>query len=207
MKISDTVVFGNRNINFPKYERSSVLPNRESRSLIGAKWKNGSTPSIYVSDYKTAGEIIRVAYTFCFGAYVRFNTESRFKLCQGCQVLLPVTSPTVRCWACAAGSFAENCGGEWHRWCGESDIAYHLPIRKWLSSFMHAITKDHLYQCVSPATVGKGHGPIWKINSFTLCYIFLWFQHCLYLCSVCENSITFLITILPISVSVWSYTS
>ena len=84
------------------------LPKRESRRLASAKWKNGSPPSIYVSDYKTAGDIIRVAYTFCFGAYVRFNTGSRFKLCQGCQVLLPVTSPTVRCWACAAGSFAEN---------------------------------------------------------------------------------------------------
>lgn len=76
------------------------------------KRKNGSTPSIYVSDYKTAGEIIRVAYTFCSEAYVRFNTENRFKLCQGCQVLLPMTSPTVRCWARAAGSFAKNCGGE-----------------------------------------------------------------------------------------------
>lgn len=74
--------------------------------------KNGRTPSIYVSDYKTAGEIIRVVYMFCFGAYVRFNTGNRFKLCQGCQVFLPVTSPTVRCWACAAGSFAENGGGE-----------------------------------------------------------------------------------------------
>ena len=152
MKISEMVVFSDLNINFPKYERFLFFwPKRQSRRLTDAKWKNGSTPSIYVSDYKTAGKIIRGAYTFCFGAYVRFNTESRFKLCQGCQVLLPVTSPTVRCWACAAGSFAENCGGEWHRWCGESDIAYYLPIRKWLSYFMHTIIEDHLYQCVLPA--------------------------------------------------------
>ena len=152
MKISEMVVFSDLNINFPKYERFLFFwPKRQSRRLTDAKWKNGSTPSIYVSDYKTAGKIIRGAYTFCFGAYVRFNTESRFKLCQGCQVLLPVTSPTVRCWACAAGSFAENCGGEWHRWCGESDIAYYLPIRKWLSYCMHTIIEDHLYQCVLPA--------------------------------------------------------
>lgn len=194
MKITDMVVFSNRNINFPKYERFSVLPKRESRSLFGAKWKNGSTPSIYVSDYKTAGEIIRVAYTFCFGAYVRFNTESRFKLCQGAKYFFLWL---LQQWGadCAAGSFAENGGGEWHRWCGESDIASYLPIRKWLSSFMHAITKDHLYQCVSPATVGKGHVPIGKTNSFTLCYIFLWFHHRLYLYSVCENSITFLFSL------------
>lgn len=144
------VVFSNLNINSPKYE-TILGPKRESRRLISAKRKNGSTPSMYVSDYKTAAMIIRVAYTFCFGAYVRFNTVSRFKLCQGCQVLLPVTSPTMRCWVCAAGSFAENCGGKWHRWCAESDIAYYLPIRKWLSYFMHTIIKDHLYQCVPPA--------------------------------------------------------
>lgn len=83
-------------------------PKRESRRLTSAKEKNGSTPSIYVSDYKTAGEIIRGASTFCFGAYVRFNTENRFKLCQGCQVLLPVTSPTGRCWAYVAGSSAKT---------------------------------------------------------------------------------------------------
>lgn len=64
--------------------------------------------SIYVSDYKAAGEIVRGAYTLCFGAYVRFNTVKRFKLCQGCQVLLPVTSPTMPCSTQAAGSFAET---------------------------------------------------------------------------------------------------
>lgn len=69
------------------------------------KWQHSS---IYVSDYKTAGEIVRVAYTFCFGAYVRFNTVKRCKLCQGCQVLLPVTSPTMPCSARAAGRFAET---------------------------------------------------------------------------------------------------
>lgn len=70
--------------------------------------KEGQHASIYVSDYKTAGEIVRVAYTLCFGAYVRFNTVKRFKLCQGCQVLLPVTSPTMPCSTQAAGSFAET---------------------------------------------------------------------------------------------------
>jgi hypothetical protein len=65
-------------------------------------------PLIYVSDYKTAGEIVRVAHTFCFGAYVRFNTVNRFKLCQGCQIPRPVTSPPVQCSARAAGSYAET---------------------------------------------------------------------------------------------------
>lgn len=127
------------------------LPKRESGRPASAKWKNGSPPSIYVSDYKTAGDVIREAYTFCFGAYVRFNTRSRCKLCQGCQVLLPVTSPAVRCWACAIGSFAEKCGGEWHRWCAGSDIACYLPIRKRLTYSMHTIIKGHLYHCVPPA--------------------------------------------------------
>lgn len=139
---------GNLKIIYPKDERI-CFGQKESRRLTSAKWKkNGSATSIYVSDYNTAGEIIRVAYMFCFGAYVKFNTVNRFKLCQGCQVVLPVTSPTMRCWACAVGSFAENCGGEWHRWCRESDIAYYLPTRKWLGYIMRTIIRDHLYPCV-----------------------------------------------------------
>lgn len=63
---------------------------------------------IYVSDYETVGEIVRVAYTLCSGAYVRFNTVNRFRLCQGCQVPRPATSPTMRCSAWTAGSFAET---------------------------------------------------------------------------------------------------
>lgn len=66
---SEVVALSNLNINSPKYE-SIFWAERESRRLTSAKEKNGSTPSIYVSDYKTAGEIIRVAYTFCSEAYV-----------------------------------------------------------------------------------------------------------------------------------------
>lgn len=140
--------------NFPKYE-SSFWPKKKNvqkaSQFLEKKIMAVLPPSMSLI-IKQQERIVGVAYTFCCGAYVRFNTVNRFKLCQGCQPLLPAASPTMWCWTCAAGSFAENCGGKLHRWRGEFDIAYYLPIKKkWLSYFMHTITRGHLYQCELPA--------------------------------------------------------